>query len=149
MKVVRLSVLRTGRLYPPRIYSWYSFLLVRPEGLRQWKIPVTPTGIEPATFRLVSQCLNKMRHRVPPKQGCSRNVKRKAVLHDDSSGTAVALHLLAPPFVTRPLELRQETLTFPHRSSWKDAVGRHSLHVPHMTKVTAHADVGADKNSIT
>jgi len=27
MKVVRLSVLHTGRLYPTRKYSWYSFLL--------------------------------------------------------------------------------------------------------------------------
>ena len=27
MKVVRLSALRTGLLYPPRKYSWYSFLL--------------------------------------------------------------------------------------------------------------------------
>jgi hypothetical protein len=27
MKVVRLSALRTGRLYPPRKYSWYSSLL--------------------------------------------------------------------------------------------------------------------------
>jgi hypothetical protein len=27
MKVVRLSALRTGRLYPPRKYTWYSFLL--------------------------------------------------------------------------------------------------------------------------
>jgi hypothetical protein len=26
-KVVRLSALRTGHLYPPRKYSWYSFLL--------------------------------------------------------------------------------------------------------------------------
>jgi len=27
MKVVRLSALRTGPLYLPRKYSWYSFLL--------------------------------------------------------------------------------------------------------------------------
>jgi len=27
MKVVRLSALHTGRLYPPRKYSWHSFLL--------------------------------------------------------------------------------------------------------------------------
>jgi hypothetical protein len=47
LKVGRLSAVRTGRLYPPRKYSWYSFLLeaestpraiVRPKGLCQWKI---------------------------------------------------------------------------------------------------------------
>jgi hypothetical protein len=59
---------------PHRKYSWYSFLLtglldpratVRPEGLYQWRITVIPSGIEPASFRLVARCFNQLRHRVP------------------------------------------------------------------------------------
>jgi hypothetical protein len=55
MKVVRLSDLRTSRLYPQILISVRGLVdsraIVGPEGLCQRKIPLTPSGIEPATFR--------------------------------------------------------------------------------------------------
>jgi len=35
---------------------------MRSEGLSQWKIPVKPSGIEPATIRLVAQCFKQLRN---------------------------------------------------------------------------------------
>jgi len=40
-----------------------SRAIVSPEELYEWKIPMMPSGIEPATFRLVAQCLDQLRNR--------------------------------------------------------------------------------------
>ena len=68
MKVVRLSALRTGRLYHPGNMpdTHFCWRLSQPQGHVNEKFTVTPSGIKPATFRLVAQCLNRLRHRVPP-----------------------------------------------------------------------------------
>ena len=64
--VVSLSALRTGPFLPPGNThgTHFCWRLNRPQGhsaigrLCQWKIPMIPFGIEPATFRFVAQNLN-------------------------------------------------------------------------------------------
>ena len=73
IEVVRLSALRTGRFYPPGNIPGTQFLSEAEStpwpqcGRKDYvneKIPMTLSGIETATFRLVAQCVNQLRHGV-------------------------------------------------------------------------------------
>jgi len=72
IKLVRLSAPHTGRLYPQEISlvlisvrGWVKpRSLVEPVELCQWKVPMRPMGIEPATFGFVAQCLNQLCRRL-------------------------------------------------------------------------------------
>ena len=70
MKVVRSSAALIGRLYPQNIFlvlisvrGWVDpRALLRPEGLCQWKIPMT---VGNRTHNLPACRFNQLRHRVP------------------------------------------------------------------------------------
>jgi hypothetical protein len=72
-KVASLSVLRTCRLFLQVIFLALMSVrgradpmsILRPDGLIRRKIPMSPSGIEPATFLLVAQCLFQLRHGLP------------------------------------------------------------------------------------
>ncbi len=72
--MVRLSALRTGRLYPfsqniPFVLNSVKSVSVAQSRSAAGRInsttnPINPSGIEPATFRLVAQCFNQLHHHV-------------------------------------------------------------------------------------
>jgi hypothetical protein len=86
MKVVRLSALRAGHLYPLKLFlilisvgGWVKpGATVRPEGLRQWKIPVTPSGPSRKIkiIKITAAPLNKKWFSTLPFFLCTKNHNR-------------------------------------------------------------------------
>jgi hypothetical protein len=77
---LRLPGGKVFRPYAPAAFTFHGRLLaliscsgwanpratVRPEGLGQWRIPMAPSGIEPANLLLVTLCMEQQRYHVPP-----------------------------------------------------------------------------------
>jgi hypothetical protein len=72
LTAARLSALRAGRPLPPgrflvliSVRGWVDpRAIMRLEGFGEMKNPITSSGIERATFRLVTKCLNQLLYRV-------------------------------------------------------------------------------------
>jgi len=67
MEVVRLSPEDTAHLTLQKYFWFFCYRLSRPQGSNAAGsiVSVTPSGIEPTTFRLVTQGLNQLRQREP------------------------------------------------------------------------------------
>ena len=108
------SALSTSRLYPQEIFlvrisvrGWvYPSPTVRPEGLCQWQIPMTPSGIQTATFRLVVQRLNRLRYEVI---NCTRRKEMSSL--STTKYTLLCSQGLPVPSVLRSMSAGH-TLTF-------------------------------------
>ena len=69
---------------------------MRLDGLSQWNTPVTPSGIEPATFRLLAQCFNQLRHRVSSQRGMRgiNLAKQEACMILEDRGKFLSFHAM-------------------------------------------------------
>jgi hypothetical protein len=82
MNVVRLSAPITGGLYPARRYSSYWFLLEAEStpGPKCGRNSSDSIGIDPATLRLVAQCLDELHHRSKSIRDTEFSLKTNKVL---------------------------------------------------------------------